>query len=292
MLPKKNKLGQLKNSLLLFNCKTAVLLRHRSIIEELKRLSNRWGGGTDRLAKCLASSCPCLYDLHMAELTGSSFAPIPDKEEPIKETEREEVLAEVVKLQPFIRSMVRKRMENGPDVDQEDLVQETLRLAIKNIEQLREKDKLRAWLAITTQNVINQHYRDKKKEGFHIVRGAWDVGSKKTDSQEKEAQGGIENVPDPRSIGEGKVLNLRFDETNRKKLEEAIEKLDPKYKEVTKFWLEELPLLEICDRLGLSLETVKLRLYRARKFLAGRLGVKEFRLRKQPESKSPDALAG
>ena len=124
----------------------------------------------------------------------------------------------------------------------DDILQEVFVKIINNIDKLKDKTKLRAWLYQITRNTIIDHYRYNKAE-VTIPNILEDVA----DEPEIESQFSAELGPCIKAL---------------------IERLPDKYKaavELTEF--EGLTQKEMGDRLGLSLAGAKSRVQRAREKL-------------------------
>ena len=124
----------------------------------------------------------------------------------------------------------------------DDILQEVFVKIIKNIDKLRDKTKLRAWLYQITRNAVIDHYRHHKTE-VSMPEILEDVA----DEPEVEAQFSEELSPCIRAL---------------------MERLPDKYKaaiELTEF--EGLTQREMGDRFGLSLAGAKSRAQRAKEKL-------------------------
>ena len=139
-------------------------------------------------------------------------------------------------LRGFIFGQVRD------EVMTDDILQEVFIKIIDNIDKLKDKTKLRAWLYQITRNAIIDHYRHHKKEVSMP-----EILENVTDEPEVEAQ---------------------FSEDLGPCIRDLMERLPDKYKvaiELTEF--EGLTQKEMGGRLGLSLAGAKSRAQRARKKL-------------------------
>jgi RNA polymerase sigma-70 factor (ECF subfamily) len=124
----------------------------------------------------------------------------------------------------------------------DDILQEVFVKIINNIDKLKDKTKLRAWLYQITRNAVIDHYRHHKTE--------------------VTIPGILEDVADEPEV------EAQFSEELGPCIKALMERLPDKYKaaiELTEF--EGLTQKEMGDRLGLSLAGAKSRIQRAREKL-------------------------
>ena len=132
--------------------------------------------------------------------------------------------------------------------DAEDIVQETYLAAFKNFHQLREKSKCKSWLLkILRNNFLKSYHKHKSMQRLN-----------ETDYIEFLETGMADNDAD----------TLLFSESGRQALQQAIDRLPVKYKEVlTLYYLDEMLYKDIADSLDIPIGTVMSRLTRARERL-------------------------
>lgn len=145
--------------------------------------------------------------------------------------------------------------------DAEDVVQQTFLSLIESIDTFRQDSSLWTWLVRVTTNHSLKILR--KKKGLSFENGS---GGEDTD----EGKG----LPHPEFIAEWRSGPEALAETSetRKKLDEAIEELDDKYRTV--FLLRDVEgfsVKETSETLGITESTVKVRLLRARLMLREKL---------------------
>ena len=137
-----------------------------------------------------------------------------------------------------------------------DLTQEVFLAVLGNLGSLRNPASFRSWLFGIARNKLLHHLQSRKHEGTEPA-------------QDQDKESWTERVPDP---GPG-ALDQALEHERRTKLREALEELPQQMRACVKLSLVEgLDYTEIARRLGLSVNTVKVHLYRARQNLAARLG--------------------
>ena len=132
--------------------------------------------------------------------------------------------------------------------DAEDIVQETYLASFKNFHQLREKSKCKSWLLkILRNNFLKSYHKNKSMQRLN-----------ETDYIEFLETGMADNDAD----------TLFFSESGRQTVQQAIDRLPVKYKEVlTLYYLDEMLYKDIADSLDIPIGTVMSRLTRARERL-------------------------
>jgi RNA polymerase sigma-70 factor, ECF subfamily len=136
-----------------------------------------------------------------------------------------------------LRQFIVMRVSN-PD-DAEDILQEVFIRIYKNIDSLKDEQKLTSWIFQITRNVIIDYYRSKKD-------------SKEFDDEIISTNIGEEDSIIKLSVG----------------LNEFIEHLSPIYKEAIQLTeIEGLKQIELAEKLGISLTGAKSRVQRARQQL-------------------------
>ncbi len=143
------------------------------------------------------------------------------------------------------------------DAEAEDLAQEVFIKVDAHLGTLKEDTKITSWIFKIALNTA----RDRLRKPTTIAPACGRAASPKTESIEEAA----ENLPDPR---------LRTPEESLARSEmvqcylEFVKKMPRNYFDVYALSeIEELPDKEISERLSLPLETVKMRLHRAREKL-------------------------
>jgi RNA polymerase sigma factor (sigma-70 family) len=130
----------------------------------------------------------------------------------------------------------------------EDLAQETFITAWKHLRQLRERDKLRAWLCGIARNRINNFLR---REGRQPIRQAEP----------------LENVAEAQSP-EPLPVDRTIDKEEAEILWRSLEKIPEIYREpLVLFYREHQSIEMVAEQLELTVDTVKQRLSRGRKML-------------------------
>lgn len=139
------------------------------------------------------------------------------------------------------------------DLDEaEDVAQETLLRAFTRLETYRGDARFGAWLYQVGANCIRMHLRSRKRRRLSPL------------SEAPEA------LPPEAMLIRGRAAPSEPDQAAMERqlteaLEEAIEALPPKYKDILNFWvLDGLDLRQIQERSGLSISAIKSRLHRAR----------------------------
>lgn len=137
---------------------------------------------------------------------------------------------------------------SGSSHDAEDLVQQTFLAAQRSLDQLREREKARAWLTAILRNAFKRSVKPK---------GAGPAVS-------------LEGLPEP----EGTFSADR--PLDSEELQEALNRLPEEYRAaVVLFYLEELSYREIAEALEVPLGTVMSRLSRGKVVLRRMLHVEE-----------------
>jgi len=136
----------------------------------------------------------------------------------------------------------------GNAFDAEDIVQETYLAAFKNFHQLREKSKCKSWLLkILRNNFLKSYHKHKSMQRLN-----------ETDYIEFLETGMTGNEAD----------TLLFSESGRQAVQQAVDRLPVKYKEIlTLYYLDEMLYKDIADSLDIPIGTVMSRLTRARERL-------------------------
>jgi RNA polymerase sigma factor (sigma-70 family) len=140
--------------------------------------------------------------------------------------------------------------------DAEDLTVETFEKAFKNLNQFSKHFAFSTWLfKIATNNAIDFIRHNKVHKGTLSINNSMDNKSGEDFSAFVK---GVELNPEESIIRKQNIHSIRG----------IIDKLKPNYQEVVElFYIEELSNKEIAKHLGLPLNTVKMRLSRARDFI-------------------------
>lgn len=137
-----------------------------------------------------------------------------------------------------------------------DLTQEVFLAVLANIATLRSPASFRSWLFGIARHKLLQHLESRR----HEVRAP---------AREDTEGSPQDRIPDP---GKG-ALEQSLENERRTKLREALEELPQQMRACVKLSVvEDLEYAEIARRLGLSVNTVKVHVHRARQNLAERLG--------------------
>ena len=150
----------------------------------------------------------------------------------------EQAFAEIYKMfAPMVHGIVLSRV---PHDDVQDIVQEVFLTAFRNINSLRERNALGAWLARIARNSAIEFYRR----------------SKPTEELTEEISG------------------QRWPDAEAREVLDAIRSLPETYRETLVLRLVEgMTGTEIADRTGLTPESVRVNLHRGRELLRQRLGI-------------------
>lgn len=146
------------------------------------------------------------------------------------------------------------KMMNDPN-DAEDLTMEAFGKAFKNLDQYSTEFAFSTWLFKIAANNCIDYLRKKSTLPTCI-----DQDLNNLENNMKEINGGMPDTPEDQIIEKQKILVLR----------KAVEQLRPKYKELVELrYFKELTYEEISQELGISLNNVKIQLFRAKEMLAG-----------------------
>ncbi|HWY37889.1 MAG TPA: sigma-70 family RNA polymerase sigma factor [Bacteroidia bacterium] len=146
------------------------------------------------------------------------------------------------------------RMVNNKD-DAEDLTIEAFGKAFKNLQQYSPQFAFSTWLFKIASNNAIDYLRKKKMENLTSLDKPVGKDSNEDLSQQIKGSG---LTPEENYIKKQGVDRVH----------EIIDKLKPRYKEIVEmFYLEELSVEEISQRLDLPVATIKTRLFRARELL-------------------------
>jgi RNA polymerase sigma factor (sigma-70 family) len=146
------------------------------------------------------------------------------------------------------------RMVNNKD-DAEDLTIEAFGKAFKNLQQYSPQFAFSTWLFKIASNNAIDYLRKKKMENITSLDKPVGRDGGEDLSQQIKGSGLTPEENYIKKQGAGRV-------------HEIIDKLKPRYKEIVElFYLEELSVEEISQRLELPVATIKTRLFRARDLL-------------------------
>ncbi len=135
-------------------------------------------------------------------------------------------------------------------IDAEDITIQTFAKAFDNLEQFNAKFSFKNWLIMISKQVYIDYQRKKKQQFVSIDRNSDEVSQLKDN----------ELTAEDKIILEQKLLQLK----------KAIKQLKPHYKEVIELrYFNDLSNKEIAERLGDSVNNVKIKLMRARRLLSG-----------------------
>jgi RNA polymerase sigma-70 factor (ECF subfamily) len=136
----------------------------------------------------------------------------------------------------------------GNTFDAEDVLQETYLLAFNKFDQLREKSKCKPWLLRILRNNFLKSYHKKKSRQRLSETDYTDFLKNKMSAETAE--------------------NILENTSGKQIIQQAIEKLPPKYKEILiLYYMEELLYKDIATSLDIPIGTVMSRLTRAREGL-------------------------
>jgi len=146
-----------------------------------------------------------------------------------------------------IDNVIKKFFRSNDDI--EDIKQEVLIKTWKNLLKQRKEGSFWGWIYTITSNTCKDQLKSRKKILDNI------------DDKEEEV---FQNLPDLKPCPEKKSLSLE----KKKTIYNAIEKLNPKFKEVIIMHdIDELTYEEIALKVKCPVGTVKSRLFNARKVL-------------------------
>ena len=151
-------------------------------------------------------------------------------------------------IHPYIRGIIKKVTGSY----NEDIEQEVYLKALENKEKYQEEGKLIAWLKVIAQNVAKDYFKNSYFKSMN----------QKADVEEAE-------IHDCKSLT---ALELQLQKERQKAILKAVDALPSKMREVINLYeFEELSYEEIANKLGISLGTVKSRLFSAREILSEKL---------------------
>jgi RNA polymerase sigma-70 factor (ECF subfamily) len=151
----------------------------------------------------------------------------------------------------------------GNTFDAEDVLQETYLMAFNKFDQLREKSKCKPWLLRILRNNFLKSYHKKKSQQRLSETDYIDFLKIKMSAETAE--------------------NILENTSGKQIIQQAIEKLPPKYKEILiLYYMEELLYKDIATSLDIPIGTVMSRLTRARE------GLKTSLLKKMNSKKDND----
>ena len=151
-------------------------------------------------------------------------------------------------IHPYIRGIIKKVTGSY----NEDIEQEVYLKALENKEKYQEEGKLIAWLKVIAQNVAKDYFKSSYFKSMN----------QKADVEEAE-------IHDSKSLT---ALELQLQKERQKAILKAVDSLPSKMREVINLYeFEELSYDEIANKLGISLGTVKSRLFSAREILSEKL---------------------
>ena len=147
----------------------------------------------------------------------------------------------------WLRGWFRGRVRDPELVD--DLCQETFLRALRGFSRLRDPARFSAWLYRTAENLLRDHFRRKGRRGDKVV-----------------FTGALEGADDGVSVEE------RLDQhEDAERLLAHVAKLPPRYREPLLLrHAQELSYSEISELLGITENTVRVRIFRARQMLRER----------------------
>jgi RNA polymerase sigma-70 factor, ECF subfamily len=150
------------------------------------------------------------------------------------------------------------RMLNNPH-DSEDVVQETFMRVYLNLNRYDENQKFSTWIYRIGKNLCVDLLR-KKKSTYSLDAEIF--------GEDELNQYGI--VSSESNSPEMALMETELQE----QLAQVISKMSDKYKDITTlYYVHDLSLQEISEKLGIPVTTVKTRLYRGREYLRKRWGM-------------------
>lgn len=146
----------------------------------------------------------------------------------------------VQRYQPTIKRFARHMMGNQQDAN--DIAQETMVKALKNLHRYNDKWRFSTWLISIARNTCIDEFRRRKRRSFD------------------EPPEVVDTSPSP--------LEIASQQRRAERLRNALEKLSPLYREVLVLYhFEHLKYQEIAELLNIPIGTVMNRIFRARRKL-------------------------
>jgi len=146
------------------------------------------------------------------------------------------------------------KMMNNPN-DAEDLTMEAFGKAFKNLDQYSPEFAFSTWLFKIAANNCIDFMRKKNTLPNCVDQDLFNLEFNLND-----VNGGMPDTPEERIIEKQKIIMLR----------NAVDQLRPKYKQLIDLrYFKELSYEEISQELGISMNNVKIQLFRAKEMLAG-----------------------
>lgn len=137
----------------------------------------------------------------------------------------------------------------------EDVIQEAFMRAIRKPPKIIEEDKLKAWIKTVTRNVTYDYLRKYNRTRDELV-------SESVFNDEVLSVQGADTAVDDQV-----QFNLL-----KETIKQYIENLKPEYQQIIKMkWKKDLSYKEMAEELGVTVGTVRQRLYRAREDIKERL---------------------
>ncbi|SRR5579883_739273 len=149
-----------------------------------------------------------------------------------------------------------------PADEADDIAQETLIAAWRELAQLRDVQRFDTWLDGICRNLCRVHLRRQRLRGQHQVALASDMPS---DERSEIGETGALDIPDPSALDPAEALSRQDLEIL---LDRALSYVPAQGREVLELcYLDELPQREAALRLGLTISALEARLHRARQRL-------------------------
>ena len=157
-----------------------------------------------------------------------------------------------------------------------ELAQDVFLAAHQGLDQFRGSSNINTWLFTIVRNRFKNYLRERNT----LKRSAEEVSISEGVLKAEEGAHGELDLLDPSSSPEDDLVTAERKST----LSEAIEKLPPKMRQTTKLRLQGLKYQEIAIIMGISIESVKSHLHKARSYLRDELDdLKDLRSRPQIE---------
>ena len=144
-----------------------------------------------------------------------------------------------------------------------ELAQDVFLAAYQGLDQFRGSSNINTWLFTIVRNRFKNHLRERNT----LKRSAEEVSISEGVPNAEEGTHGELDLLDPSSSPEDDLVTAERKST----LSEAIEKLPPKMRQTTKLRLQGLKYREIAIIMGISIESVKSHLHKARSYLRDEL---------------------
>lgn len=150
-----------------------------------------------------------------------------------------------------------RKLKNKEDA--EDIVQETFRRVHQYLDTLREKEKIKSWIAMIAVNASLQMLKSK---GFNQSKGTLSIDYLNTDEHSENYGNAVLELIDKTLAGQ--TANHLIVQEAKKEIRHAITTLRDNHREAIELWLSGLEYKEISEITNTKIGTVKSRINTAR----------------------------